>query len=196
MTDQRTPADRVESSAVEGIEPPLLPPPFVTAESVPGLVRAIRRRADKSQRELADAAGLARSTVAKLETGNLTPSLSTLLRLLDVADLVLVATDRDGNIVQPMSVWDDTRDGARKLFPAHLDLIIDPKFGEWWADKYGLARPPETYHRDRAYRDAKRALSVWAVRVQQFRHDPMPDDPDSSLWRRRRAAWSADRDFT
>jgi DNA-binding XRE family transcriptional regulator len=192
MTEQRPPAPQEPA----GIEPPPLPPPFVTAESVPGLVRAVRRGADKSQRELAKAAGVARSTVAKLETGDLTPSLPTLVRMLEVADLALVATDPNGAVVQPMSSWDDTRDGGGKLFPAHLDLIIDPKWGEWWADKYGLARPPETYHRDRAYRDAKRALSQWAVRVQQFRHDPVPENPDSPLWNRRRAAWPRDRDFT
>ena len=175
MTEQRPPATQEPA----GIEPPPLPPPFATAESVPGLVRAVRRRADKSQRELAKAAGLARSTVAKLETGVLTPSLATLVRILEAADLTLVATDTNGTVVQPMSSWDDTRDGGGKLFPAHLDLIIDPKLGEWWADKYGMARPPETYHRDRAYRDAKGALSQWAVRVQQFRHDPMPENPDS-----------------
>ncbi|HEX5994171.1 MAG TPA: helix-turn-helix transcriptional regulator [Jiangellales bacterium] len=179
-----------------GIEPPPQPPPFVTAESVPGLVRMVRRRADKSQRELAKAAGVAPSTVAKLETGDLTPSLTTLVRILGVANLNLVATDLDGIVAEPMAIWDDTRDGGGKLFPAHLDLIIDPRLGEWWADKYGLARPPETYHRDRAYRDAKRALSQWAVRVQQFRNDPMPEDPDSPLWRRRRPASPTDRDFT
>jgi transcriptional regulator with XRE-family HTH domain len=193
MTEQRPPTPDEPPAA---IEPPPLPPPFVTAESVPGLVRAVRRRADKSQRELAKAAGLARSTVARLETGDLTPSLATLVRILEVADLDLVAIDKQGTVVQPMSSWDDTRDGGGKLFPAHLDLIIDPKWGEWWADKYGLDRPPKTYHRDRAYRDAKRALSQWAVRVQQFRHDPMPENPDSPLWRRRRSAWSRDRDFT
>jgi len=193
MTEQRPPTPDEPPAA---IEPPPLPPPFVTAESVPGLVRAVRRRADKSQRELAKAAGLARSTVARLETGDLTPSLATLVRILEVADLDLVAIDKQGTVVQPMSSWDDTRDGGGKLFPAHLDLIIDPKWGEWWADKYGLARPPETYHRDRAYRDAKRALSQWAVRVQQFRHDPVPENPDSPLWNRRRAAWPRDRDFT
>ncbi|HEX6335514.1 MAG TPA: helix-turn-helix transcriptional regulator [Jiangellaceae bacterium] len=192
MTEQRPPAAHEPA----GIEPPPVPPPFVTEESLPGLVRAVRRRADKSQRELAKAAGVARSTVAKLETGDLAPSLTTLIRILGVADLKLVVTDKDGTVVQPMSCWDDTRDGGGKLFPAHLDLIIDPRLGEWWADKYGLARPPETYHRARAYRDAKRALSQWAVRVQQFRDDPMPQNPDSPLWRRRRAASPTDRDFT
>ena len=92
MTEQRPPAPQEPA----GIEPPPLPPPFVTAESVPGLVRAVRRRADKSQRELAKAAGVARSTVAKLETGDLTPSLATLVRILGVADLALVATDPNG----------------------------------------------------------------------------------------------------
>ena len=195
MAEQDTPADQPVGTPAAGVEPPPLPPPFVTVASIPGLVRAIRRRADKSQRELAKEAGLAHSTVAKLETGALAPSLSTLLRVLHVADLVLVAADKDGAVVQPLAVWDDTRDGGDRMFPAHLDLIIDPKFGEWWGDQYGLARPPETYHRERAYRDAKRALSQWAVRVQQFRYDPMPPDPDSPLWRRKRRTWSTGQGF-
>jgi transcriptional regulator with XRE-family HTH domain len=166
---------------------PVPPPqtPYVGAESLPGLIRSVRRRADLSQRELADAAGLARSTVAKAEAGTLTPSLNTLLRILAAADLVLVVADRDGNVVQPMRVWDDTLDGGDKKFPAHLDLILDPRAGDWWGDQYGLARPPETYHRSRAYRDAKRALSQWSVRVAQHRYEPPPPDPDRPVRRRR-----------
>ncbi|HEX6233873.1 MAG TPA: hypothetical protein VFZ63_12175 [Jiangellaceae bacterium] len=152
-------ADQPVGTPAAGVEPPPLPPPFVTVASILGLVRAIRRR------------------------------------VLHVADLVLVAADKDGAVVQPLAVWDDTRDGGDRMFPAHLDLIIDPKFGEWWGDQYGLARPPETYHGERAYRDAKRALSQWAVRVQQFRYDPMPPDPDSPLWRRKRRTWSTGQGF-
>lgn len=163
-------------------QPP--PLPYVGRQTLPGLVRAIRRRADMSQRELAKAVYLARSTVAKLETGDNAPSLDTLLRLLAVANLVMVVTDREGNIVSPMRVWDETRDGGDKMFPAHLDLILNPKSGDWWGDSYGLSRPPETYHRERAYRDAKRALSQWSVRVAQHRHEPPPPDPDRPVRRR------------
>ena len=44
-----------------------------------------------------------------------------------------------------MRDWEDTRDGAERRYPSHLDTILDPEPGEWWADIYGLARPPETF---------------------------------------------------
>lgn len=157
---------------------PELPPPFVRPENVPGLVRAARRLTDHSQRQFAAAAEVSRSTVARVESGQLAPSLAMLRRLLAVAGIVLVATDRHGRVVHPMQVWDQTRDGADRQFPAHLDLIIDPRMGEWWGDIYGLARPPETFHRDRQWRDAKRRRSQWEVRVKQFRGMPEPPCPD------------------
>lgn len=151
--------------------PPML---FVRRPTLPGLIRQVRRLAVLSQRDLAEEAHLSQSTVARLESGRLLPSLATLLRILAIAGLVLVVTDENGNVVQPLRVWDDTRDGAERMFPAHVDLILDPRPGEWWGDRYGLARPPETFHRERRYRDAKRRRSQWEVRVKQFRHDPPP----------------------
>jgi transcriptional regulator with XRE-family HTH domain len=171
-----------ESYPESTVAPPPLPPPFVGAESVPGLVRRVRRLADLSQRELARSAEVSASTVARIEKGELTPSLGMLLRLLAVARLVLVVTDEQGRVIQPMRVWDDTRDGAKRQFPAHLDLILDPRAGEWWADIYGLTRPPETFHRDRRWRDARRRRSQWEVRVAQYRHDPTPREPGRPPW--------------
>jgi transcriptional regulator with XRE-family HTH domain len=127
-----------------------------------------------SQRQLATATRLSQSTLARIESGSMMPSLGVLLRLLAVGRLVLVVTEEDGRVVRPMQIWDDTRDGAHRQFPAHLDLIIDPRFGEWWADGYGLARPPETLHRNRKLRDAMRKRSQWEVRVKLFRNDPPP----------------------
>lgn len=147
-----------------------------------------------SQRELAQATGFSRSTIGKLETGSLKPSISTLLRVLSATDLVLVVTDADGKVVQPLKVWDGVCDGAGRNYPAHLDVVIDPNGDEWWGGTYGLARPPETFeHRPREYRDAKRKLSQWEVRVKQFRHDPRPPDPDRPpAWRRRKRSGPAD----
>lgn len=170
MSDEPLPAG--------GVDPPEPPAPYVDGAAVPGLIRRVRRLADLSQRELARTAGVSRSTVARIESGELVPSLGMLLRLLGVARLSLVAVDQTGRVVQPMEVWDDTRDGADRRFPAHLDLIPDPRGGDWWADIYGLARPPETFHRDRAWRDAKRRRSQWEVRVKQLRNEPEPPDPD------------------
>ena len=139
-----------------------------------GLIRAARRRADLGQHALAIRAAVSQSTVSRAEAGGLTPSLAVLCRLLAVADLELVVVDRDNRLVRPMITWDDTRDGADRRFPAHLDTILDPRMGEWWGDRYGLARPPETFHRDGRRRDAQRIRSRWETRVAQYRAVPEP----------------------
>ncbi|HET9518471.1 MAG TPA: helix-turn-helix transcriptional regulator [Actinoplanes sp.] len=144
---------------------------------VSGLVRRARRIADLSQRELAEAAQTSRGAVAKAETGALVPSLPWLLRVFAVAGLHLVVVDSDGHVVRPMGDWDDTRDGAERRYPSHLDTILDPRPGEWWADVYGLVRPPETFHRDRAARDIQRTRSQWEVRVAKYRSVPPPRMP-------------------
>ena len=151
---------------------------------VSGLVRRARRIADMSQREMARAAGVSQAAVSKVEAETLVPSLALLQQLLGAAGLRLVVVDGDGRVVRPMEVWDETRDGAERRYPSHLDTILDPEPGEWWADVYGLARPPETFHRDRAFRDAQRARSQWEVRVAQHRHEPPPRDPWAAQRRR------------
>ncbi|MGC5029014.1 hypothetical protein [Micromonospora sp. DT229] len=98
-------------------------------------------------------------------------------RLLGSAGLYLVAVDQEGRVVLPMEVWDDTRDGADRRYPAHLNTILDPEPGEWWADIYGLARPPETFHRCRFDREARRRRSQWEVRVAKYRNVPPPPNP-------------------
>lgn len=145
-------------------------------ESLPviGLIRAARRRADLSQRELARAAGAHASTVSRIESGALVPSVRMIERILAVAGLRLVVVDDDGRLVQPMQDRDDVRDGAERRYPTHYDTILDPEPGEWWADIYGLARPPETFYRNRERRDAMRARSRWEVRVAQLRNVPPP----------------------
>lgn len=141
------------------------------SDDVVGLVRAARRRADCSQRELAERAGVAASTVGRVEAGSLVPSLGLLRRLLGAAGLALVAVDAEGRLVVPMrDDRDDLRDGAGRRYPSHLDTVVDPGPGDWWGDRYGLTSPPETFHRDREVRDARRRRSRWEVRVAQHRH--------------------------
>jgi transcriptional regulator with XRE-family HTH domain len=147
-----------------------------------GIVRRVRRAADLSQRELAERAGLSRTLVAAIETGTRTPSLRALIRILAAAQYRLVAVDGQGRLVLPLEVWQDTADGAGRRYPAHLDTILDPVFGDWWADGFGLARPPETFRRNRARRDYERRVSQWEVRVQKFRNAPRPRPPTE--WRR------------
>jgi transcriptional regulator with XRE-family HTH domain len=132
---------------------------------IAGLVRRVRRIADLSQRELAKTLGISSSTVGRVENGTLVPTLRLFQRMLAVAQLRLVAIDQEGHIVEPMRDIEDIRDGAGRLYPSHLDTILDPVGDEWWGTKYGLAKPPETFHRDRELRDYQRALSVYHVRT-------------------------------
>lgn len=136
-----------------------------------------------SQRQMARFAKVAASTVGKVEAGTMTPSVAVLERLLGAAGLYLAVVDQDGRVILPMADWDDTRDGAGRRYPSHLDTILDPEPGEWWADKYGLARPPETYHRSPVLREVQRRRSVWEVRVAQNRNAPRPPTVESYLRR-------------
>ncbi|WP_375475190.1 helix-turn-helix domain-containing protein [uncultured Jatrophihabitans sp.] len=142
-----------------------------------GLVRRVRRTADLSQRELARHAKVSAATVAHIEKGAMSPSLDVLQRILHAANFEIVVVDPSGRLVIPLEVWRDIGDLAGRRFPAHLDTILDPKYGEWWADVYGLTSPPETFRRDRAYRDHLRLLSRWEVRVARYRHAPKPTWP-------------------
>jgi transcriptional regulator with XRE-family HTH domain len=145
-----------------------------------------------SQRELALAAGVSHSAVSRTEAGTLTPSVGLFRRVLGVAGLWLVVVDDKGRVVQPMDDWEDVCDGAGRRYPSHLDTILDPRPGEWWGDRYGLMRPPETFRRDRAFRDEQRARSQWEVRVAKFRWAPPPPDPFVGRWQGRIARKTED----
>jgi transcriptional regulator with XRE-family HTH domain len=146
------------------------------------IIRRVRRAADMSQRELADHAAVSPSVIAEIETGALVPALATFNRVLGAANYELVVVDQRGRLVLPLEVWQDVADGSGRRYPAHLDTILDPVFGEWWADGFGLTRPPETFRRNRAYRDYERRLSQWQVRVAKYRNAPEPRQPPG--WRR------------
>lgn len=124
------------------------------------IVRRLRRALDMSQRELAKAAQVGRATVTRIESGQLEPRVGQLQRLLDLVGWSLVVIDFEGRYVVPLKEYEgELRDGADRRFPAHLDVILEPRWGEWWGDAFGLARPPETYTRDRRLRDQRRAAS-------------------------------------
>jgi transcriptional regulator with XRE-family HTH domain len=53
------------------------------------LVREARKRAELSQRELAERAGTTQSAIARIETGRSTPSFDTVLRMVRLCDLDL-----------------------------------------------------------------------------------------------------------
>ncbi|MBO4205476.1 helix-turn-helix domain-containing protein [Micromonospora echinofusca] len=155
------------------LDPPP-PQPSVGQYPVSGLVRRARRIAGLGQRQMARFAKVAPSTVGKVEAGRMTPSIAVLERLLGAAGLFLAVVDQDGRVIQPMRDWDETFDGAGRRYPSHLSTILDPEPGEWWADIYGLARPPETFHRSHVVREMQRRRSQWEVRVAKHRHLPPP----------------------
>jgi transcriptional regulator with XRE-family HTH domain len=127
-------------------------------------VRQVRRVTDMSQRELARMLALSLSSIARLEAGSTVPRLNHLELLLAFAGWRLAVLDDDRREVHPLLEYDaDLRDGADRRFPAHLDVIVEPEPGEWWGDQYGLARPPETFRRDRSARDRQRALSQYGL---------------------------------
>ncbi|MEU1249480.1 helix-turn-helix transcriptional regulator [Micromonospora arida] len=159
----------------------ILSEPSDTPWPVVGIVRAVRRHADLSQRELARWARVHHATIGRIEAGRTVPSIELLRRIVGVVGCRLAVADEFGRVLRPMRDWEDTRDGAGRRYPSHLDTILDPEPGEWWADIYGLARPPETFYRNREVRDAMRRRSQWEVRVARHRGDP----PPPQLWRYR-----------
>src|SRR6185312_15148082 len=101
---------------------------------VPGLVRRARRIADVSQREMASAAQVSPTSIARAESaGRVT--LDVLERVLTVAGLRLVVIDGSGDAVHGMRP-DAVRDRSGRRLPAHLD-----PFPYW-----GVGRP---YRADR-----------------------------------------------
>ncbi|WP_405114291.1 helix-turn-helix domain-containing protein [Micromonospora sp. NBC_01405] len=153
------------------------------AVDVAAVLRALRRQADLSQRELSARAGVPKSTVARIESGDVAdPRLRTVERLVRAAGgRLLVGRPGDGPGDRPPEVLavpgvphDGMRDEAGRRYPAHLDVweVHDPKDwpGAWWAEWYKL--PPErfprpvpaaTYELSRRYRDQRR----WADRIRR-----------------------------
>jgi hypothetical protein len=109
--------------------------------------------------------------------------------MLAVAGLWLVVVDDDGHVVTPMRDIPDIHHGGGWRYPSHLDVILDPRPGEWWADSYGLTRPPETFHRDHGRRAALQVRSQWEVRAKLNRGVPPPPDPYEE---ERARAWRAE----
>src|SRR3954466_14435010 len=81
------------------------------------LLRRIRRTADLSQGELADALGVARSTVARAELGQRDLPTGVLVRAAGLAGLRVVLLDAAGDEVPGMDE-DTVRDRAGRHLPA------------------------------------------------------------------------------
>ncbi len=120
-----------------------------------GVLRRIRRQADLSQRELADACGIPQSTVAQAESGRRGLSVELLARAASVARLRLALLGPAGEEVSPMTS-DAVRDRAARRFPAHVDTRHSDQ--GWWhgPHRYDRVQPSYTFDRDRGTRDGRR----------------------------------------
>jgi transcriptional regulator with XRE-family HTH domain len=120
-----------------------------------GALRRIRRRADLSQRELAQAVGVAVSVISHAEAGRRGMAVELLSRVADVAGLRLALLDTDGNEVVGMADG-AVRDQGGRRFPAHLDT----RYGNqhWWhgPERYSRSEPWYTFDRVRYTRDFRR----------------------------------------
>ncbi|BEP16098.1 hypothetical protein acdb102_44090 [Acidothermaceae bacterium B102] len=117
-------------------EQPHEPPAVLLPLAV--LLRAARHRADLSQRELAERAGISRGVVGDVESGRSnSPSVDVVLRLLAAAGCGLVAVGPDGEVLTARK-YDDVRDRGYRAWPAHLDVRPVRNAGDWW---FGFARP-------------------------------------------------------
>ncbi|MEV4844313.1 GNAT family N-acetyltransferase [Micromonospora matsumotoense] len=142
-------------------------------------VRALRREADLSQRELATRSGVPQATIARIESGRANdPRFHTVERLVRAVGGTLTislptaaaaeASTAEATCALPPVPHDDLRDTTGRRYPAHLDVwpVREPKDwpGAWWADWYNLPPPlwplrlpPAAYERNRGYRDRRRA---------------------------------------
>lgn len=134
-------------------------------------LRALRRRADLSQRQLAERSGVPQPTLARIESGRAAnPRFRTVERLVRAAGgkVAIGMPSAAPAITEPTPVpHDDMRDEAGRRYPAHLDVwpVHEPRDwpGAWWAEwyrlppeRYPLPLPPAAYEVNRRYRDNRR----------------------------------------
>lgn len=152
------------------------------------VLRAARRAADLSQRQLAARAGVSKSLVARLEASE--PGLvdldrlATVLAALGLRLAVLDEADRPAPAEPP----GQPRDRAGRRFPPHLDLRKVDRFGDnWWGWlRYSTwadpPRPEYTFDLSRERRDHRRiraTASWWLAQTRdggQGREKQGPDE--------------------
>lgn len=139
----------------------------------------VRRLADLSQRELAALVGISSSTVSRIESGTVVPSIQLYARVLALAGLHLAVVDGDGNEVLPVPI-DTVRDNQGRRFPAHLDVAPPDEvpFERWAFPRYD--RPEARgWFRHRSARDELAEASP-------ARHRPTDHPTEPALALRRR----------
>ncbi|MGI5211647.1 GNAT family N-acetyltransferase [Plantactinospora sp. CA-290183] len=135
------------------------------------LLRALRRRADLSQRQLAVRAGVPKSTVSRIEAGGAAdPRFRTVERLI----LAAGGTFDLGGL--PSVPHEECRDEGGRHYPAHLDVrevrTAKDWSGAWWAhwytvppERWPVRVPAETFDLCRERRDRRRWRAEVRARV-------------------------------
>jgi transcriptional regulator with XRE-family HTH domain len=153
-----------------------------------GLLRRIRRLADVSQRELAAALGVSKSSVAAIETGGHGVDALVLARAAALAGLRLTLLDAEGREVAPMSA-ERVRDLGGRRFPAHLDTRRSD-VGRWIHEpRRDRPETAFTFTRDRRHRDSSRRATGTAT----DHHPVLPGDSPAARREERRHAAARER---
>lgn len=128
-----------------------------------GWVRALRRSRVLSTRELAERAGMPKTTINRIETGRTVPRLDTFLALLAATRYELALLDAQGRQLVLDAEHDRLRDRGDRRFPAHLRAFKTPAYTsihyrDWWGWEriaWGLGGewvPENTFRRRRSLR--------------------------------------------
>ncbi|MDQ1494363.1 MAG: hypothetical protein QOG69_846 [Actinomycetota bacterium] len=121
-------------------------------------IRAARKLADFSQRELASRAGIPYSIVARVESTPERARIGDFALLLRAAGLRMQVVDDSGREIAPeRRELAGLTDRARRRYPAHLD--VRPGKSGWWGDGWPLfdgKAPVNTFDRSRGLRDWRR----------------------------------------
>jgi transcriptional regulator with XRE-family HTH domain len=130
-----------------------------------GLLRGARRKADMSQRQLAQAAKVALGTIAGIESRRSNPSIGIVTKLFAATGHTLLIVDASGKQLVPYD--DNTRDRNGRRYPSHLDIYeVGPEGEGWWGTYYpdrvepGRVAPPYTFFLNRNYRDVTRDVET------------------------------------
>ena len=141
-------------------------------------LRAARAQRRISQRELADIAGVPRSTIGRIEAGSVAPRWDTVVDLLAALGWGIDVRDRLGRQLPVRRTPVGHIDEGERRFPAHLEAGPTPGYyattgGTWWGwgrvawDERNPKVPANTYWRRQplwqltGHPDDRYKLCVW-----------------------------------